>query len=66
MWFVLSLRGRGTSSVELQGKYWLRVFEDRGRGVGYFGVRRGEEQEFSDNYIIRSFMLCTFEQIMLG
>jgi hypothetical protein len=40
MWFVLSLCGRETSSVELREKYWLRVFENWG-GVGYLGVRRG-------------------------
>jgi uncharacterized membrane protein YqgA involved in biofilm formation len=40
------------------------VFESRGMGV--FGSKeRGVAGDY-DNYIIRSFMVCTSEQILLG
>jgi len=30
------------------------------------GLRGGKEQETSDNYIKRNFIICTSEQILLG
>ena len=39
---------------------------ESGVQVGVFGCEGGEQQEISDNYIIRSFVVCICEQILLG
>jgi hypothetical protein len=49
----------------LRGECKLRVFENRVlRRI--FGSKRAKEQGSGENYIVRSLIICTPHQILLG
>jgi hypothetical protein len=53
-----------TWSLILRKKHGLRVFENKVL-KRIFGPKK-EEQGDGENYNIRSFLICTFHQILLG
>ena len=64
MWFVLSFVWSGYIVCCGTGKTLAAGVQERGAGR-YLGLRGGECQDISDNYIIRNFVVCTSEQILL-
>jgi hypothetical protein len=55
------LYGCETSSVTLREEDRLRVIQNRVLRI--FGPKKDEAKQVRENYIIRSFITCTFRQI---
>jgi len=59
------LCGCETWSLTLKEERRLRVFDNRALR-GMFGPKRDEVTGSGENYIMRSFMICTAHQILFG